>query len=67
MRQGIFSRRKPDAITVVLSALLAVAAVWMLADQLTGARNILEDRLFSFALGLALGNAVRLVASDRRV
>ena len=56
---------KADVITVVIAALLIVAAVWVLADTLVGAKSLLSDRLFSFALGLFIGNAIRLIPSRR--
>jgi hypothetical protein len=62
MKQRVLSKFKADAITLVLAALLAVAAVWLVVDQFAGAKNVLEDRLFSFALGINLGNTLRLLS-----
>jgi heme/copper-type cytochrome/quinol oxidase subunit 4 len=62
MKQRVLSKFKADTITLVLAALLAVAAVWLVVDQFVGAKNVLEDRLFSFALGINLGNALRLLS-----
>jgi hypothetical protein len=56
---------KADALTLVLAALLAVAAVGLVIDQLTAARNPLVNGLFLFALGLLLGNEVRLLSPAR--
>jgi hypothetical protein len=54
---------KADPITLVLLAFWIAAAVWMLADD-----NRLSDRLFSFAFGLNMGNALRLfIAPARRI
>jgi hypothetical protein len=65
MKQPVLSTFKADAITLVLAALLAVASGWLLVDQIVGAKNVLEDRLFSFALGINLGNTVRLLSASK--
>lgn len=57
---------KADALTLAFAALLAVAAVWLFVDQLAGARNQLATGLFFFALGLFLGNQVRLLRLPAR-
>ena len=63
MKQRLF---KADALTLVLAALLAVATVWLIVDILIGASNLLEDRFFSFALGINIGNALRVVGPSSR-
>jgi hypothetical protein len=63
MKQRVLSKFKADAITLALAALLTVAAAWLVVDQFVGARNVLEDRLFSFALGINVGNALRLLSA----
>jgi len=57
---------KADAITLAFSALLGITAIWLLVDQFIGATNPLEDRLFSFALGIFLGNLIRLMSVSSR-
>jgi len=57
---------KADALTLAFAALLAVAAVWLFVDQLAASRNPLADGLFFFALGLFLGNEVRLLRLPAR-
>jgi hypothetical protein len=57
---------KADALTLVFAALLAGAAVWLFADQVAGAKNLLIDRVFTFALGLFLGNELRLLRANVR-
>ena len=62
MRQLI----KADALTLSLAAVLGVAAVWLLFDQIAGARNPLANGLFFFALGLFLGNQIRVLTVTSR-
>ncbi len=57
---------KADAMTLAFAALLAVAAIWLVVDQLAGARNPLANGLFFFALGLFLGNEVRILRVHSR-
>lgn len=57
---------KADALTLVFAALLAVAAIWLVVDQLAGAKNTLAYGLFLFALGLFLGNEFRLLRIPSR-
>jgi hypothetical protein len=56
---------KADALTLAFAALLAVAAIWLVVDQVTATRNPLADGLFLFGLGLLLGNEIRLLSSSR--
>jgi len=63
MKQRLF---KSDALTLGLAALLAIAAVWLIVDLVLGSTNQLEDRFFSFALGINIGNAIRIVSPTSR-
>jgi hypothetical protein len=66
MRERIVGKLKADTLTLVLAGLLAVAAVWLIVDQFAGAKNPLADRLFFLALGLLLGNELRLIGATGR-
>ena len=66
MNGRVMSKLKADALTLVLAGLLAVAAVWLVVDQFAGAKNPLVDRLFFLALGLLLGNELRLLGAPAR-
>jgi hypothetical protein len=57
---------RADTLTLAFAALLAAAAIWLFVDALSGSRNPLANGLFFFALGLFLGNEVRLLSPSRR-
>jgi len=57
---------KADVLTLSFAALLALAAVWLIVDQLAGAKNPLAYDFFFLALGLFLGNEGRLLRAPVR-
>ena len=61
MKQGFRARYAGDPFSLVLIALLLLAAAWLFLEQVTGGRALLAQLLFGFALGLFLGNLVRLM------
>jgi len=65
MRQLLGSRIKADALTLALSAILLVAAVWLVVDQFAGSKSPLASLLFFLALGLFLGDQFRILVTRR--
>jgi hypothetical protein len=66
MKERVVGKLKADTLTLVLAGLLAIAAVGLIVDQFAGGNNPLVDRLFFLALGLLLGNELRLLGAPGR-
>jgi hypothetical protein len=66
MKERVVGKLKADTLTLVLAGLLAIAAVGLIVDQFAGGKNPLVDRLFFLALGLLLGNELRLLGAPGR-
>ena len=60
MKRNRRPRYAADMLTLLILALLAVAAIWLFMDQVTGRHGVVSQMLFGFAIGLFLGNALRL-------
>jgi hypothetical protein len=62
---SLWRRAAADLPLAAASAVLAMAALWLIVAQLTGQKNSLLDRVFSIALGFVLGYVVCSVVRRR--
>lgn len=66
MKARLGGRIKADTLSLALSAFLLIAALWLVVDQLARVNNLLASLLCFLALGLFLGDQLRIVAAQRK-